>query len=485
MFDLRLKCLAVAMGLPFVAMATSSGTVIAGQTTDALASLDRIIIQKPSAVPGARADDGESVLAALHQELPPAALNQAMGRVQALRAEKGAYAPGLSKALIQLGLAYREAGEHARAAETFAQALYVARANYGLYALEQLPALERLIEENKALQKGDDVLGNHQLLYWVIKRHFGDDDPRLLPYIDRIATIFMARGYSDLKFQSRLDTRPVNALLDKAMGIVETHYGENDPLMVDVLNRVAQVNYAMALQTGRLAEYRELERSRQRNMKVFDEQAVAAFKLISETESAGRDALKRVEEIYNAVAERDPVAGNYLRAFARIQQGDWRQIYGSSSGSREYAEAYRLLLETDRPETYITQFFGQPRLLPAPTMMVGTAAAKSPRDLAAAEDQVIEIAFDVTGTGRVRNIALAHVPDGLESEAKMLAANMAFQRFRPQFADGKAVTTRVTRRSVVDEQGRVFLLNRVSDMLYASMLPQSESGYRLSMGNVE
>lgn len=477
MFDHRLKCHIVAFGA-LLAAAFVPGTIAFAADEAGPPSHQA----DPTAI---SAHDAGMDLALPDSPMTAPTYVRVLDEVQRLRAQHGAYAPELRDALLQLGLAYREAGERAQAADAFAQALYVARAHHGLYSLEQVPVLERLIEENRALGRGDDVLNNYQLLYWVNKRHFGDNDPRTLPYIDRIAQAFIGITHGGLQFESAIDVRPVTTLLDKAVTIVESHYGERDPLLVDVLSRVAQVNYSLAVQTGKLPEYRALDRGPMRRVVSLDQQTLTAFALISETETRGQDALKRIRDIYEAVAGGHPDASAYARAYIRIQQGDWKQMYGSGDGSREYAEAYRLLQDTGRADAYIANFFAQPRILPAPAIAISDAAAPPAREAAASAAPVIELAFDVTAKGRVRNVELTDVPPGMEDEAKQLETNMEFQRFRPKIVDGKPVTMRVSQRSVVDGQGRVFLLDRAVDRVYASMLPQRSSEVNLGASAFE
>ncbi|GAB4138897.1 MAG: hypothetical protein Tsb0016_05170 [Sphingomonadales bacterium] len=424
------------------------------------------------------------IMVAAKQGLPQPALQQALATVESLRARGGAYAPGLRDALLDLGFAFREAGERAQAVRAFAEALYVARANHGLYALEQIPAIEGLIQENRALGRGDAVLNHQQLLYWVSRRQFGENDPRLLPHIDRIAKTYMQIGRDGLAYQEVIDIREANEMLDKAVAIVEENFGRNDPLLIDVLNRVVQTNYAFAAQTMQLPEFRALDMGPRRQVVAVDEQSMAAFALIMETQSRGDAALKRIREIYEAVAGPDPASAAYAQAFIRIQQGDWKQIFGRGDGRREYLEAYALLRQTERGDQFVDQFFGQPRILPVPAVTM-QANDEHPvvEPVEANDDRIIEIAFDVTASGRVRNVELTRVPEGMDEHAKTLRDNILEQRFRPKVENGDTVTSRVVRHSFVDERGSVFMLNRVVDGVYAALLPQRRKEARLDAGS--
>jgi len=417
---------------------------------------------KASGAVSAKATSGE-------RALPAAALEQAVKRVQRLQAEGGAYAPELDTAYIELGLALREAGEREQAAEAFEQALYVARANHGLYSLEQLAALRHLIEENRTLGNWEEVVDSYFLLYWVHKRQYGTDDPRLLPVIERVANAQIDVPMSVTVGPETAERyHEIRNLLQDAVAISETRYGENDPRVAGTLSRLAWTNFALAVQTGKMIHYREYQAARRGGTVFIDETLAEAFTAIEQSWRRGGDALDRIEEIYESAYEQGEPWAPYGMALARIHLGDWDILYGSGSGRSDYREAYELLGETDQPDVYRKRLMGEPRLLPAPTI---ASEDDLERPEGAEEERTIELAFDVTRSGRPRDLVIVRLPEGMEDEANTLREYISFQRFRPRIIGGRAEPRRITRRYLVTDSGRIRPVDRMADIVDPEILP--------------
>ena len=107
-------------------------------------------------------------------------------RITRLESQTGAYGEQLAPALINLGLLQQEAGNHHEASKVFLRALYIIRINDGLESPKQLPLLELLIKANSAIDAWREVANNHDLMYWLYKRNYHINDPRLLPVIKRL-----------------------------------------------------------------------------------------------------------------------------------------------------------------------------------------------------------------------------------------------------------------------------------------------------------
>src|SRR5690606_20532927 len=65
-------------------------------------------------------------------------------------------------------------------------ALFVIRANEGLYSLTQVPILDLLIDSRKQIGDWRGVADAHDLLIWVYRRNYEPDDPRMLPALKRL-----------------------------------------------------------------------------------------------------------------------------------------------------------------------------------------------------------------------------------------------------------------------------------------------------------
>ena len=408
--------------------------------------------------------------------------------VAALQSLYGASDPRLGEALLGLGLSYRDAGRHEDAAAAFKRGLHIIRMNDGLHSLVQLPYLEHLIEENSALGNWEEVNKNYNYLFWVYKRNYGDNDPRLLPVIDRITRSQIDIYNADPGTFTAANLRNRDKMLNKAVRIMESRYGETDTRLVSALNRVAMNQYYLALQTGSLQDYRGYQQymQRVRTEDLFTTISVAVpivgssgvvgvryqeitvprshsagylpdhtartFDYIDAARREGGLALGRVE----AICEQDPQASVYARALAITHQGDWELLYENGRGWNKYRQAYELLRQSPEGAGYITDLFGQPRPLPALEQGLEDGAPR-PQDKTPAAGSFIEVSFDVLPSGRSQHVHITRAPPGLDaSVSRYVKWFISAKRFRPRLEDGQPVTTKdVNLQYVVDEHGRI------------------------------
>lgn len=112
-------------------------------------------------------------------------------RVRDIEADEGVYSYNLVPQLLGLGLLVQEQQDHATAASVFERALYIVRANNGLYSPYQLAILDRVIESNSALGDWEKVADSYDLMHWLYRRNFGKDDPRQLKTLKRLRRWYM------------------------------------------------------------------------------------------------------------------------------------------------------------------------------------------------------------------------------------------------------------------------------------------------------
>ena len=379
--------------------------------------------------------------------------------VRDLQAQGGVYASPLSEALVELGRAYRDAGQHGPAARAFTEALQVARINHGLHNLRQVPYLSQVIAENVTLGRWDEVGGQYQYLYRIHKRNYGDTDPRLVPVIEEVvlAKLAIHNSASDIPVAFLQESL---RLLDDVIEITELHYSDNIDRMAATLYLVARFNYAIAAQTGRPLDDEAYKRAgaggRYGNYRtaLVDDKTSQAVQLIARTERDGREALKRIEELYETHAP----SSLFPRALAVVRQGDWRQLYRSGPAHKYYKRAYQLLEEMEGSEQQIARVFGKPRLLPARVPVQDAERAETAPDPLSPEGEILEFAFDVSAAGQPRNIRERQVPAHLTDEARQLRRHVEAWRFRPRMVDGTPVSTRMVQRFLRTDDGEFVVL---------------------------
>jgi hypothetical protein len=135
---------------------------------------------------------GEVAAARLQEEVMarlPAGYESAAEYERAIRrieSDGGMLDPRLFPLLLGLALEQREIGRHDEAARTLYHALFVIRANEGLYSLTQVPVLDLLIDSRTELGEWRAVADAYDLLIWVYRRNYEPDDPRMLPALKRL-----------------------------------------------------------------------------------------------------------------------------------------------------------------------------------------------------------------------------------------------------------------------------------------------------------
>jgi hypothetical protein len=107
-------------------------------------------------------------------------------RIRQIESDEGVFDYGLVLELIGLGLLKQEQSSHEESAAAIQRALHIVRVNDGLYSIKQLPLLDLLIESNSALQKWKEVADSYDMMHWLYRRNYSDDDPRQLNTLKRL-----------------------------------------------------------------------------------------------------------------------------------------------------------------------------------------------------------------------------------------------------------------------------------------------------------
>jgi hypothetical protein len=111
--------------------------------------------------------------------------------IEAIQKNEGVFANAMTPELLGLGVHYQEQLNFTEAADAFERALYIVRVNEGLYSTKQFPIIDLLIESNSAGEKWKEVADSYDMLQWLIKRNYANDDPRQLQMLKRLRRWYM------------------------------------------------------------------------------------------------------------------------------------------------------------------------------------------------------------------------------------------------------------------------------------------------------
>lgn len=394
----------------------------------------------------AAVEAGDGIEPARSEEEIRRSIEKYRERVNQLQAEHGAYHAQLSEALLSLGLSLSALENHVEAAESFRTALHISRVNHGLHSMEQLPYLELLIQENSSINNQEELYKNYHYLYWLYKRNYGDNDPRLLPVINRVARWHLGNYQTTPDISPYTHLRNAIKLYNKAITIIETHYGEQDPRLIEPLYELALSHYYTAVVADREEEFKMESEFRVTTRADYYEKESPIDRIL-ESFYKGKDSLERIVEIYEANPELSP--RSYAVALTFL--GDWNMLFERPRSALDnYTQAYTLLEEKETDSEAIRNIFGTPQRLP-------TVPLPDQKRVQPEEEQEISryaiVSFDVLSNGRARNIRVVESQPaddkGLSRTARRL---VAATKFRPRFEDGKPVkTTDVNMKYIINE----------------------------------
>lgn len=354
--------------------------------------------------------------------------------IEELQKSHGVYHDLIGEHLLGLGIAHKKLKNYKGAIEAFNRSLHINRINQGLHNASQLAILELIIEANTALSDWLTLDQNYHYLYWVNRRNFGEDDPRLLPVIDRLGRWHLNA------YELESDPIPFKHLLSAdnlfhdAMNIIETNYGPNDPRLINVLYGIAMTNYQMASHVNKVHDFDEIRfssRSAGRRARMLEEMETRQ-EVISDSYRSGKKAMLRIIDLY----ANNPELPTDAFGIALIHLGDWYLLFNRRMAAKEtYEIAYAKLTGSGMDKGDINKLLGQPRSLPA---------LKLPIEYRKEEENssYVVARIDVSKTGQARNIQIIESnPVDDKSLIRKAKNSIRATRFRPRFENGKAVAT--------------------------------------------
>lgn len=406
---------------------------------------------------------------------PDPAIRQYEDKVKALERRGGAYDPGLPETLVALGLARLARQDYVGAEAALERALHTTRVNNGLYSVEQLPILERLVDINTATHDYLGVNQNYHYLFWLSKRIYGTDDPRLLAEIDRMGRWHLAAFAEDVDDMPMSHLFAADDLYRRAVDIIDGNYGSDDPRLVNALYGVVVTKYQIAAQVARIEQERNIldadaDELDSRSVRVYRD-AGYRERLMIDCFSDGKEAMDRIAAIH----ESNDLLGTESHALALVHLGDWNLLFNKWNSAREaYEDAYALLRDDGRPDDEIDAYFDRPRALPAIGLpeeqlaaFLASGGRKRPQagtepgtpsdgvdpdemqayterdDEQAPEEEVpyVVMSLDVSSSGKPTNVSVVESSpddDALKRKAKR---SIRGRIFRPRIAHGEPVDT--------------------------------------------
>jgi len=361
--------------------------------------------------PGARSDAADSVDALTKTTEP------LLAGIAAEEARNGPFSADLIGLLTSLGLAYQEHGEDALAVAVLDRALYLKRVNEGLFGIEQVALVKRLIESEAALGQAatvDELRG--RLL--DLARHNRNDE--------RSAAIFREAAEREVGEYERYLRGEIPAALTigsianspqamAAGGVWRARRLYNEAIWGLMSNPRENKAELADLEEG-LARTYYLEATNRSRYYVGVDDPLYGLGLGSYQRRVGYTGVGSAVE-----------AVDYARAL--IELADWSLLFSrNGTAVKRYAQVYSMLVDQRVSESSIQEFFptNTPVFLPtfAPPPLEGVVIAGS--------SDYVDVDFEIGKYGQPRKINVVAV-QGRDAAAisKQLAAAIGSGRFRP------------------------------------------------------
>lgn len=353
-----------------------------------------------------------------------------------LESSGGVYQAQLAEVLSGLGSSYQSLQRHTDAIAVFQRALHITRVNDGLYSLNQIAILEKLIESNSKLKDWENLNKNYHNLYWISKRHYGENNPQLLALIERIGRWHLHAYELQPKAESFSHLLEAEQLYNKAVEVIERQNGQQDIRLINDLYGIALTNYQIAAEVSNSEDFENIRtgyRDTSRTRRLLQEEQ-ARQDLIIQSFIKGRNAMNQIVDIH----ANNPILPVDTHAMALTHLGDWFLLFNKrDSAAQTYDQAYQLLHNEGIDQKSIDQLFGQPRTLPAIRLPV-----QKEDDIMPENPAYVLASFDVSASGKAQNIQIIESnPSDDVSHQRRAKRSIAATRFRPRYENGKPVIT--------------------------------------------
>ena len=331
-------------------------------------------------------------------------------------ARNGPYSAKLIELLTSLGLAYQESGEDVLAVTVLDRALYVKKVNEGLFSIDQVALLERLIASEIAIGQVATAEELRGRLLELARRNLSDA---------RSASIFREAAELEVdRYETYLREGlppaftigdPLARQRSAAAGVWRARRLYNEAIWALTVNPKEHQAELAELEEG-LARTYYLEASNRNRWYQGVDDPLYGLGLVSYQRRVG----------YTGAASPGETV-DYARAL--VELADWSLLFSrNGTAVKRYAQAYSLLVEQRVSETSIQEFFptNTPVFLPtfAPPPLDGAVVAGS--------SDYVDVDFEIGKYGQPRKVTIVTVagPDA-EAISKQLAAAIGGGRFRP------------------------------------------------------
>ena len=371
------------------------------------------------------------------------------------------YSAALGTKLEHLGVLYFGTQRYELARETFRKAQHIMHRNGGVYTLEQLDLLNGITRISIKTHEFEEADVQQKFYYRINLNNYGEDDPRMVPVMNRLGEWLKATG----QFSDALDMfRKAVVLLD------ETGGSERD--MLRPLRGIASVLYLKGVCCAEKTLQEVLDSIR-RDPTADRADEIDAMIHLADMNMINKN-LKKARQIYqnawDKLASKDRTNGlaesvfgtpvllgvrgvkDVVDAFRRVRQTSRTQVIYTAALEDGNAWSISFGSEESKP---LKKLIGRP----LPLCYRQVTKAGSEKEL---ETFYIDLDFTVTGAGNVAHVSIidSNAPIKLKRYVKNILKKL---RYRPRLIEGEAVDTdHMTIRQTFHDDGYLNAVSRES-----------------------
>lgn len=348
-------------------------------------------------------------------------INELQARIEEEESSQDAFSNSIGELSFDLGNQLLKLRLYDEALTAFRRAEHLLRINNGLYALEQVPALEGMIQANMQLRDWEQVDEDMDRLIWLYSRNRSEGSSEYLNILGDYAKYHLAAFFwnvDDMGLVHLIEAQDtLQFIADKSL---ERGY-EYDPLLYESISITNYTLMGYSASSDRYLNIPELDRR------------VGLGSYLANSYRRGLDYLRAGREVaYQSDNLED-------RVHADLVLADWYQLFFKRFEAQEYlktawATARELQLEdsVEFVEPHMLPRQGYLSLLPELSFSQG------------GDETRIRVRMDIDEWGSPRNVEFDPSADSEITDAVMLAGNRAVRaarqsRFRPAIVDGEPV----------------------------------------------
>lgn len=347
-------------------------------------------------------------------------ITELQARIQEEEATQDAFSNGIGELSYDLGNQLLKLNLLDEALSSFRRAEHLLRINHGLYALEQVPALEGMIQANMRLKDWEQVDEDMDRLIWLYSRNRSEGSAEYLNVLSNYAKYHLAAFFWDVDEMGLVHLIEAQDTLQFIADVSLDRGFDYDPLLYESLSITNYTLMGYSSSSDRYMNTPELDRR------------MGLGTYLANSYRRGLDYLRAGREV---AYQSDNLEH---RIHADLVLADWYQLFFKRYEAQEYlkaawATARELELE-DSPE------FVQPHILPRQ----GYMSLLPDLEVSSNEETQITVRMDVDEWGAPRNVEIAASEVTEFSDEMVLAGNRAVRaarqsRFRPAIVDGEPV----------------------------------------------